>query len=231
MAYDAIIVGVGGMGSAAAYHLARRGRRVLALDRFPIAHEFGSSHGLTRIIRLAYAEHPSYVPLLRRSFELWRDLERASASSLLHVTGGLDISAEDGEIFQGSLRSCREHGLRHEVLNGAELRARFPAFEVPSDFRAVLQPDAGFLEPERCIASHLSLATALGAEFRHAEPVLAWEPTPGGVRVRTPAGSYEGTQLVIAAGAWAGALVPELAPHLTPERQVVGCSPRAMPTR
>jgi sarcosine oxidase len=222
MSYDAVIVGAGGMGSAAAYHLARRGQRVLALERFPVAHEFGSSHGLTRIIRLAYFEHPSYVPLLRRSFELWRELERASGASLLHVTGGLDVGPEAGEVFQGSLLSCREHGLRHEVLSGAELTSRFPAFEVPPDFRAVLQPEGGFLVPERCIESHASLAAALGAEVRCNEPVLEWEPTSNGVRVRTHAGTYDGTQLVVAAGAWTGALVPELAARLTPERQVLG---------
>ncbi|MEP7344710.1 MAG: N-methyl-L-tryptophan oxidase [Gemmatimonadaceae bacterium] len=222
MTYDAIIVGVGGMGSAAAYHLARRGLRVLALERFPLGHEFGSSHGLTRIIRLAYFEHPSYVPLLRRSFELWRELEHASSSSLLHVTGALDIGPEESEVFEGSLLSCREYGLRHEVLTGTSLHARFTAFEFPAHYRAVLQPDGGFLLSERCIEAHARLATALGAEVRLGEAMIAWEPTSSGVRVRTEAGVYDGAQLVVAAGAWNGALVPELAPFLTPERQVAG---------
>lgn len=222
MPYDAIIVGVGGMGSAAAYHLARRGHRILALEQFPIGHEFGSSHGLTRIIRLAYFEHPSYVPLLQRAFELWRDLERDSGTPLLHVTGGLGIGAEGSEVFEGSLLACRMHGLRHEILSSAALRTRFPAFQFPAHIKALFQPDGGFLEPEHCIESHVAQATALGADVHSDEPVLEWEPTPSGVRVRTHAGTYEGAQLVMAAGAWNRSLVPELALHLTPERQVLG---------
>src|SRR5579884_3054171 len=109
--YDAIVVGVGGMGSAALFHLARRGRRVLGLERFDVPHELGSSHGVTRIIRLAYAESPDYVPLLRRAYELWRELEARAGERLLHVHGGLDVGAPDSGTFAGSLRSCGEHDL------------------------------------------------------------------------------------------------------------------------
>lgn len=220
--FDAIIVGVGGMGSAAAAHLASRGKRVLGLEQFSLAHDLGSSHGLTRIIRLAYFEHPSYVPLLRRAFELWRDLERATGTSLLHVTGGLDIGPEGGRIFEGSRRSCKEHSLPHEVLSSEDITARFPAIVVPDGLRAVYQPDAGFLEPERCLQAHVARARALGANIREYEPVVAWEPTGDGVHVVTTQGTYDAKQLVISAGAWAGALVPELSTHLTPERQVLG---------
>jgi len=222
MHYDAIVVGVGGMGSASAYHLARRGLRVLALERFPVGHEFGSSHGLTRIIRLAYFEHPSYVPLMRRAFELWRQLERSAAGQLLHVTASLDLGVEGSLVFEGSLQSCREHELPHQVLTGAELQTRFPAYELPANYRAVLQPDGGFLIPERCIQAHASGASALGADVRGEEGVVEWEATPDGVVVRTPAGTYRATQLVLAGGAWMGALVPELSPYLTAERQVLG---------
>src|SRR5436309_5027069 len=124
--YDAIVLGVGGMGSAALYHLARRGRRCLGLEQFNIPHDRGSSHGVTRIIRLAYYEHPSYVPLLQRSFELWRELEIVAKESLLHTTGSIDAGPEQSLVFQGSLHSCLVHRLRHEVLSSSELTARFP---------------------------------------------------------------------------------------------------------
>src|SRR5690349_23626596 len=118
--YDAIVLGLGGMGSATLFHLARRGLRVLGLERFDLVHEYGSSHGLTRIIRLAYWEHPTYVALLRRSYELWRELEGLAGEQLLHITGSVDAGPESGAIFQGALRSSELHGLPHEVLDGDE---------------------------------------------------------------------------------------------------------------
>jgi sarcosine oxidase len=119
--YDAIVVGVGTIGSAAAYHLARRGARVLGLERFGIVHDRGSMHGQTRIIRLAYHEDPRYVVLLRRAYELWRDLERLAGERLLHVVGSLDVGAEDSALISGALRACREHDLDHELFPAAEL--------------------------------------------------------------------------------------------------------------
>ena len=222
MTYDVIIVGTGGMGSAAAYHLAARRQRVLALDRYPLTHELGSSHGLTRIIRLAYFEDPSYVPLLRRAFELWRALEAEVGETLLHVTGALEVGWEGNEIFEGSRRSCRAHGLRHEVLDATTLSARFPAWRPPPRAAAVFQPDGGFLLSERCILAHAARAEAMGATIRTGERVLEWKVAGGTVTVRTAQGIYEGGQLVLAAGAWMGSLVPELSGLLTPERQVVG---------
>src|SRR5205823_6098765 len=143
--YDAIVVGVGGMGSAAVYQLARRGKRVLGLERFDIPNEMGSSHGVTRIIRLAYYEHPSYVPLLRRAYELWRELETGAGEQLLHITGSLDAGPPDSEIVEGSRRSCELHDLPHEVLSSAEISRRFPGYGLPSGHVAVLQPEGGFL--------------------------------------------------------------------------------------
>ena len=195
--YDVIIIGVGGMGSAAAAHLASQGQRVLALERFPLGHDRGSSHGLTRIIRLAYFEHSSYVPLLRRAFELWRDLERRTGEPLLHVTGGLDVGPAGSDVFEGSRRSCIEHDLPHEVLDAAMLRARFPAWHVDDDTHAVFQPDAGFLRPERCILAHAAWARAAGADIRENETVLEWNPLGGRVEVRTARGVYEAGQLVL----------------------------------
>jgi sarcosine oxidase len=221
--YDAVVVGVGGMGSAALYHLARRGRRVLGLERFDVPHDLGSSGGVTRIIRLAYYEHPSYVPLLRRAYELWRELEREAGERLLVVTGSVDASKPEGRVFGGSLASCREHDLPHEVLSAEELRRRYPAYRLPADTAAVLQPDGGFLLPERCIVSHVVLALAAGAEVRARERVLEWEIAPGGsVRVRTERAEYETERLVLAGGAWMGALMA-LSPDLVvAERQVLG---------
>src|SRR5687767_2906982 len=163
------------MGSAAAYHLAKRGKSVLSLERFDIPHAMGSSHGVNRIIRLAYYEDPGYVPLLRRSFNLWRQLEQEVGERLLHITGSIDASAPDGEVFAGSLRSCEEHNIPHEVLSSAELSARFPGYRLPPDHMALFQQDGGFLLSERCIVAHVQGALDSGAEFHARERVLAWE--------------------------------------------------------
>ena len=194
-----VVVGVGGMGSAALYHLARRGKRVLGLERFDLLHEQGSSHGLTRIIRLAYFEHPDYVPLLRRAYELWRELESEAGEQLLHVTG----IVEGGEgILDGVLRSCAEHNLEHEVLSGAEVTRRFPAYRLPTEMDVAYQPDGGFVVPERCIVAHVQGALARGAVLRARERVLDWDETESGVRVRTDRGVVEAERLVLTAGAW-----------------------------
>ena len=150
--YDAIVIGLGGMGSATLYQLAKRGKRVLGIEQFGIAHELGSSHGVTRIIRLAYHEHPSYVPLMRRAYELWRDLEAKTEEQILHITGSIDAGPPDGSNFKGSLLSCEEHDLPHDVLTSAEITKRFPGYRLPSETMAVFQGEGGFLLPERCIS-------------------------------------------------------------------------------
>ena len=204
--FDAIVVGVGGMGSAALYHLARRGRSVLGLERFDVPNELGSSHGITRIIRLAYYEHPSYVPLLRRAYELWRELEAAAGEQLLHITGSLDVGPPGSFVFEGSRRSCEEHGLEHEVIDQAEVERRFPAYRLPEDTLALLQPEGGFLLPERCIVAHVELAQSLGAAVQARERMVGWEPTDDGVLVTSDRGVYEAERLVLTAGAWLGEL-------------------------
>ena len=219
--YDAIVLGVGGMGSAVCYHLARRGLRVLGLERFDIPHAMGSSHGVTRIIRLAYYEHPSYVPLLRRAYELWRELQAGWGERLLFVTGSIDASGPDEELFRGSLRSCELHDLPHEVLTSAELTRRHPGYRLPPGHMAVYQPDGGFLAAERSVVAHVVAAQAAGAEIHARERVLGWEPDGNGVRVTTDRGTYGAERLVVCAGSWIGKLVPELAEVARPERQAL----------
>jgi sarcosine oxidase len=206
------------MGSATLFHLARRGLRVLGLERYDQIHEYGSSHGLTRIIRLAYWEHPGYVALLRRSYQLWRELQALAGEQLLHITGSLDAGPADGPIFTGALRSSELHGLAHEVMNGTELSRRFPGYRLPAEIQCLYQPEGGFLLPERCNLAHLNLARAGGADVRSREPVQEWGVAAGRCWVRTPRGRYEAGRLVITAGAWAGKLVRELE---IPERQVL----------
>ena len=219
--YDSIVIGLGGMGSAALYQLARRGKRVLGIEQFGIAHDKGSSHGVTRIIRLAYHEHPSYVPLMRRAYELWRDLETSSGEQILHITGSIDAGPPESAYFAGSLRSCEEHDLPHEVLTSAKLTGRFPGYRLPSETMAVFQDEGGFLLPERCISLFLERAQALDATVHTNERTLEWHPTGGGVLVRTENGEYEAETLVISAGAWASKLLPGLGASAVPERQVL----------
>jgi sarcosine oxidase len=220
---DAIVVGLGASGSAALWQLARRGRRALGLERFDIPHERGSYHGLTRIIRLAYYEHPGYVPLLVRAFELWRETQQAWGQQLLWVTGSIDAGPEGSAVFEGSLASCRLHGLEHEVLDTDALAARFPAYRLPAGHRALFQPAGGFLASERVVVAQVELAQAAGAIARAREPVLDWQPlADGGVRVWTARASYEAERLILTAGAWIGGLVPALAGKAVPERQVLG---------
>ena len=219
--YDAIVIGLGGMGSAALCQLAQRGKRVLGIEQFSIAHDKGSSHGVTRIIRLAYHEHPSYVPLMRRAYELWRDLEASTEEQVLHITGSIDAGPPGSAYFAGSLQSCEEHDLPHEVLTSAELTGRFPGYRLPSETMAVFQDEGGFLLPERCISLFVEQAKELGASVRTDERTLEWQPTAGGVRVRTDTGEYEAETLVISAGAWASKLLPGLGASAVPERQAL----------
>ena len=220
--YDVIVIGMGAMGSATVYELASRGLRVLGLERFDIPHDRGSSHGVSRIIRLAYSEHPSYVPLLRRAYERWRELESAGGEKLLHITGSVDTGRPEGPVFSGSLHSCIEHDLSHETLTSSEMTQRFPGCRFPEGWMGVYQPDGGFLMSERCIVAYVSAALERGADVRAREAVLEWDASGGGVRVKTTRGSYEAGALVITSGAWAGPLVPSLDHLLAPERQVLG---------
>src|SRR5262249_36440080 len=209
------------MGSAAVHHLAARGARVLGLEQFDIPHDLGSSHGLSRIIRLAYWEHPLYVPLVRRASALGRDLEQSARERLLVVTGCVDASAEASRQIAGVKQACRMFDLAHEEFDAASLAARFPGYRLPAECVAIYQPDGGFLLPERCITAGVEAARSLGAAIPGRAPVPGWDPTAAGVRVRTTRDTYTATRLVLTAGPWTAQLAPRLASALTVERQVV----------
>jgi sarcosine oxidase len=208
--YDAIVIGLGAMGSAAAYHLARRGGRVLGLDAHPRGHARGSSHGRSRIIREAYFEAPAYVPLVQRAYALWRELEAESGRPLLTITGGLNIGRPESDFVGGALASARRHGLPYEELTAPEVTARFLGFRPTEDLVAVYEPNAGILDPEACVGAHLDLAARHGTELRHGEPARRWDADGAGVRVETERGVYHAGRLVIAAGPWAGELLAGL---------------------
>ncbi len=219
MDYDAIVVGLGAMGSAATYHLARRGRRVLGLDAHPPGHTLGSSHGESRIIRLAYSEHSDYVPLLRRAYELWDVLQSESGLQLLLPTGGLFLGRPEAPAIAGALESARLHELEYELLDPAEIRRRYLVFHPGDNEMAFFEPRAGVLFPERCIEAHLRLATLAGAELLHGQPVRAWSPTSDGVEVETATGQFRAARLLLTVGAWLAKLMPGL--PLWVERNVV----------
>ena len=218
---DVIVVGLGAMGSAALYHLAQRGVRVVGFDRYAPPHALGSTHGLSRIIRESYYEHPRYVPLVQRAYDLWAELERRAVRRLFYQTGGLMIGDADGVLVAGALRSAREHGLAHELLSAKEVHARFPAFVLPDEMSGFFEPRAGVLDPEGCVDAHMQLAAAAGAEVRPDEPIREWSVQGGRVRVVTERGTYDAARLALCAGAWNPALIDDDSITLRVERQVM----------
>ncbi len=207
------------MGSASLYHLARRGAQVLGCDQYSPPHQLGSSHGRSRIIREAYFEHPLYVPLVRRAFESWKDLEQDSGQLIYRQTGGLMLGRPDGPLVSGSLDSAITHGIDHEVLAPEEVRRRFPGFTPPEDFVGVWEERAGILRPEVAIEAHLRGALRAGGTILRETEVLTWEAGEGGVRVETRGGTIHAGTLVLAAGPWIGSLLPGRR-WFTVERQV-----------
>ncbi len=218
--YDVIVLGLGGAGSAAAWHLARRGLRVLGLERFGPAHDRGSSHGGSRIVRQAYFEHPDYVPLLRRSFQLWDELAAAADEPLLRRTGIVVAGAPDSAVVAGTLHSARIWDLPHQVLDTSTLRQRFPTFTPAPDEIAVYEADAGWVPPERTVAAQLRLATRAGAALRFHTTVTGWHAGADGVRVSAGDQEWHADRLVVAPGAWAADLLPDLQVPLQVTRQV-----------
>lgn len=213
------------MGSATAYHAAKRGRRVLGLDRFAPPHNLGSSHGKSRIIREACFEHPAYVPLVRRAYECWAELEAQTHCTIMHRTGGLSLGAPDSKVVTGARASAVQFDLPYEELAAVDITRRIPAFRPEKDTVGIWDPRAGVVAPETAIQCHLTAAAQSGAELRLEEPVLRWEAasesSTGGVTVTTPRATYHADHLVLAVGAWLAPLLPCLDLPLTVERQVM----------
>jgi monomeric sarcosine oxidase len=208
--YDVIVLGCGAVGSAAAMHLARRGARVLGIDRFNPPHDRGSSHGQTRMIRQAYFEHPDYVPLVQRAFVLWEELARATGQDLYHETGLVEVGPTDGEVVSGVLAAARHHALPVEELSAADVPRRWPGMQAPAGMRAVFERRAGYLRVEDCVAAQIAAARRAGSEMIVNTPVRSWRAEAGGVRVETAAGAHTAARLIVTCGAWAGQMLADL---------------------
>lgn len=209
--YDAIVLGTGGAGSAALYHLAKKTDHVLGLDQFPAGHDRGSSHGETRVIRQAYFEHPDYVPLLERAYELWHELEAQVSSQLFFKVGLLEIGPSGGMLIEGVNKAARLHDLAVEEINEKELEKRFPGFRVPEGSEALFESNAGYLLVEKCVLSHLEMAQKTGATLRTGETILSWNIEDSGIiTVKTDKATYQADRLVITPGAWAPVLLNDL---------------------
>tara|TARA_B100000686_G_scaffold63518_2_gene68214 strand:- start:3309 stop:4436 length:1128 start_codon:yes stop_codon:yes gene_type:complete len=219
--YDCIVIGLGGMGSASLFELSSKGQNVLGIEQFDIGHDKGSSHGLSRIIRLAYWEGIEYVPLVLRAHDRWIELEKTYNEKLLNITGALDIGLESSETISGSLKACREFDIPHEIFTSTELSKKFPAYLLPEEYSSVFQKDGGFLVPESCINLYVNESINNGADVKQNCKVLGWESDGNIVTVSTSDGNFKTKKLVITAGAWTGILQDEMSRFLTPERQVV----------
>jgi sarcosine oxidase len=220
MGYDAIVVGLGAMGSAAAYQLAKRGAKVLGIDRFAPPHSFGSTHGETRITRQAIGEGEEYVPLALRSYEIWREIEAETGDDLLTITGGLIMSSAGGaaeshglhgskKFIEQTVECARKYGIAHELLTTDKIRRRFPQFELVGDESGYFENEAGFLRPENCVKTQIELAQKYDAEIHLNEKVLSYQADENGVEVNTDKGKYRADKLIISAGPWVNEFVDE----------------------
>lgn len=208
--YDAIVLGLGGVGSAALYQLACRGARVLGIDRFHPPHDRGSTHGHTRVIRQGYFEHPDYVPLLIESYRLWHELEQVAGRQLLFKVGLIQVGPADGTVVPGVLRSASQHGLNVEQLAPAAIERRWPGLRVPPNLTGVFEPAAGYLLVEDCVQAHLDAAQAAGVELLLDTEALCWQADGDSVTVQTTQGDFIADRLVVAAGSWAATLLVDL---------------------
>jgi sarcosine oxidase len=203
MTYDVAIAGLGGIGSAIAAHCAARGASVVGIEQFGPAHDLGSSHGRSRMIRQAYFEDAAYVPLVLRSYELWRELERQMGEELLRLTGVLSVGEESCEIISGTKRSAGEHGLRLETLSRRQVHERYPELRLLPDEVGLFEPDGGVLDPERAVRAHLQIAQRAGAELRFQVSMSSWEATASGVAIRLGDGTeLSARTLILSLGPW-----------------------------
>lgn len=217
--YDVIVAGLGAMGSAALHHLAANRVRAAGFDRFTPPHALGSSHGETRMIREAYYEHPAYVPLVRRAYDLWHDLATQSGERIIEETGGVYAGPGDGELVSGMLLSAREHAIPIERLDRGDAVKRFPWLAFDEAWEIIFEPRAGFVYPERSIIQQLRLAASRGADIHAEEPIVSWSADDGGVRVRTTRGEYGAGKLILATGAWLVDTLTDIGVSAVVERQ------------
>ncbi len=218
---DVVVVGLGAMGSAACHQLAARGVSVIGIDGYEPPHPYGSTHGETRITRLAIGEGPEYVPLVRRSHELWREIERQTGTQLLTQSGGLILGHPANPFLVQTRASARHYEIVHENLSGSEVAERFPMFAVDGQIEAYYEPGAGYVRPEAAVRAQLELARRHGARLALGEHVEEWAASANGVTVSTAAGTYEAQQLVLCAGAWIPQLFPEGAGTFAVHRQLL----------
>jgi sarcosine oxidase len=227
--YDVIVIGVGAMGAATCWRLARRGVRVLGIEQFSIVHDLGSSHGHTRMIRLAYYEHPDYVPLLRRAYALWDEIEAEAGERVLFRTGGVYMGPQDGHVVAGATAAAKLHGLAHQSLSHADLRREHPLFTLPEDFTGVFEPEAGFVLCEKAIGLMARLAMKAGATLHGHERVRQIDFDATGVTVATDRATHRAARVVFCGGAWSGKLLADLGVRLAVTRQTLGwLGPSAM---
>jgi len=219
--YDVIVLGVGSMGSATCYYLAKRGYKVLGLEQFDISHEFGSHAGQSRIIRKAYFEHPDYVPLLERAYQNWNDFEQETGEQLYFKTGLLYAGMSTNEIIKGVKLSASLYNIELEQLNKKDVAKRFPQFNFPNSFEILFEPNAGFLPPERCIRLYARQAIKNGTTIHTNEKVIEWKKEGDYVVVKTDRNIYQCNKLIITAGAWAGKMIPGFADKIKVTRQLV----------
>jgi sarcosine oxidase len=217
-----VVIGLGATGSAALCQLARRGVRAVGIERFELGHDRGSSHGATRIIRLAHYENASYVPLLHRAYSLWRDAERLINRKLITITGIAEIGPADGGLVAGTVAAASRFGLPHEVLDARALMRRYAVFRLPDTFVAVVQPDGGYIEAAAALEANIRLAREAGALVQTGQAVIAVEPRHRGVRITTAQSRIDADAAIVAAGPWLGRLLPELRLPLRVTRQAVG---------
>jgi len=230
--YDAIVVGMGGMGSAASAHLAERDLDVLGLERFGIPHSRGSSHGYSRIISRSFYERPAYMSLYERALDSWRELERVwGERRILHQSGSITAGKPGTDVLERAMSTCERFDLPYERLDATDASRRFPGYDLPADHEVVFQPDDGFLVPRYGVLAHVALAHRRGAEIHAHLAVEDWRPTADGVAVTTDAGTVHADVLVIAAGPWTPALLDVVRPIATPERQVLARFQPADPRR
>lgn len=217
--YDAIVLGAGAMGSAAAYHLAKAGQRVLLLEQFEIDHQKGSSYGRSRIIRYAY-DHPAYIPLLKAAYAMWSEIESESGEKLYTRTGGIDFGTPNQPTLQATINCLEQTGIPHEILNAIEAQKRYPQFRFDDDQIVLYQGDAGILEASKCVLTHIRLAEKHGATIRPNTTVTGIATTPESVTVKTDTDTFTAAKLVITAGSWSKSLLNQLGLDLPliPER-------------